>query len=400
MDDFEARDIFFGRRADKTIVSKRIVDKALGQNLRIASHVTDSQGGLRLAKIKDEMVLRETPSGRYEVKATFIEDDRSIVSLTLQRHSTKTGPLDRHHMTLRGTEIEAFLNFVAGVRTIPIEDEGKIHISDAALKNIVLNEAQARRLFSKHEALFTEIASNQALQRDIVAVGYRRKQLEKFEQLLTDHSFFAAEQRRLQTGPEGTWQTFFEANTWIFGYGLSFQFISGLDKRKLEQIVRGADVTGSGKRADALMKTRGIISSLCFVEVKRHDKPLLSESQTRPGVWAPSTYLTSAISQTQVTVQDAIEKIGRKLMPTDHFGNPTGELLFNIQPRSCLVVGHLSECEGEFGGVNESKFRSFELYRRQMHRPEILTFDELFERARFIVNHVPEPGEDDDEIPF
>jgi hypothetical protein len=146
------------------------------------------------------------------------------------------------------------------------------------------------------------------------------------------------------------------------------------------------------------MKTRGIINSLCFVEVKRHDKPLLAEIQTRPGVWAPSTYLTSAISQTQMTVQDAIEKIGRKLTPTDDFGNPTGELLFNIQPRSCLIVGHLSECEGDFGGVNESKFRSFELYRRQMHRPEILTFDELFERTKFIVNH--KPNEDDDDIPF
>jgi hypothetical protein len=75
-------------------------------------------------------------------------------------------------------------------------------------------------------------------------------------------------------------------------------------------------------------------------------------------------------------------------------------MLFNIHPRSCLIVGHLSEFEGEFGGVNEAKFRSFELYRRHMTRPEILTFDELLERAKFIVSEGGDGMPDDDEIPF
>lgn len=36
-------------------------------------------------------------------------------------------------------------------------------------------------------------------------------------------------------------------------------------------------------------------------------------------------------------------------------------------------------------GVNEEQFVSFELFRRQLTAPEIITFDELYERARFIV---------------
>ncbi len=48
----------------------------------------------------------------------------------------------------------------------------------------------------------------------------------------------------------------------------------------------------------------------------------------------------------------------------------------------------------------EWKFRSFELYRRQTFRPEILTFDELFDRTKFIVNHESEPVDDNDGIPF
>jgi hypothetical protein len=36
-------------------------------------------------------------------------------------------------------------------------------------------------------------------------------------------------------------------------------------------------------------------------------------------------------------------------------------------------------------GVNQDRHRSFELFRRNTANPEIITFDELFERARFIV---------------
>jgi hypothetical protein len=52
----------------------------------------------------------------------------------------------------------------------------------------------------------------------------------------------------------------------------------------------------------------------------------------------------------------------------------------------CLVIGNLAQFRGEHG-INEGKFRSFELYRRNTWRPEILTFDELLERAKFIVLH-------------
>jgi hypothetical protein len=38
-------------------------------------------------------------------------------------------------------------------------------------------------------------------------------------------------------------------------------------------------------------------------------------------------------------------------------------------------------------GVNKDKLRSFELLRKNTTNPEIITFDELYERARFIVHH-------------
>ncbi|WP_414696243.1 Shedu anti-phage system protein SduA domain-containing protein [Parasphingorhabdus sp.] len=98
-----------------------------------------------------------------------------------------------------------------------------------------------------------------------------------------------------------------------------------------------------------------------------------------------------------------MEKIGQRMSPTSTGGDPTGEDLFNIEPQSFLVIGSLDEFYADHG-VNVSKFRSFELYRRNTSRPEIVTFDELLERARFIAEHgpteyVPDPRNDDD-IPF
>lgn len=158
------------------------------------------------------------------------------------------------------------------------------------------------------------------------------------------------------------------------------------------------------------MKTSGLINSLCFVEIKRHDTPLLGSAQYRSDTWSPSTELAGGVSQVQTTVHGAIEALGQKLMPRDEIGNPTGEVLFNIEPRSCLVIGSLGQFRTEHG-INIPKFRSFELYRRHTWRPEIITFDELLERARFIVEHGPGVADSqpptaankeatDDDIPF
>lgn len=65
-------------------------------------------------------------------------------------------------------------------------------------------------------------------------------------------------------------------------------------------------------------------------------------------------------------------------------GALTGEQLFLYQPRSFIVIGSLAEFQGEHG-INEEQYSSFELFRRNTTNPEIVTFDELYARARFIV---------------
>ncbi|WGJ15774.1 DUF4263 domain-containing protein [Methylocapsa sp. D3K7] len=385
-DELEDRSFFFTKKPGKTFVSKSFCDQLTGKKLRIASRIVEGQEGLKFAVIENEATLRVTPMGRYEIKAVVLEDDRAIKTLTIQKYSSSRGPLDREHFSFVGSEIDTLLKFILAIKTAPLADDRKLHLSDEELGGIVLDQGQARRIFSEHEDLFLRIAQNEELKRDLVAVGYRRKQLERFEALLRDRTFFEAEKRRLATTPEGLWQKFFESNTWIFGYGLSYQFLTSLDDRKLEQVVRGHDVAGSGKRSDGLMKTRGLIGSLCFVEIKRHDTPLLDPKPYRPAAWAPSPELCGGVAQVQATVQEAVQNIGRKLAPMNDYGDPTGEILFNIEPRSFLVIGSLDQFVAT-QGINEQKFRSFETFRRNTRRPEVLTFDEVLHRAQFIIEH-------------
>jgi hypothetical protein len=56
-----------------------------------------------------------------------------------------------------------------------------------------------------------------------------------------------------------------------------------------------------------------------------------------------------------------------------------------VRPRSFLIVGHLGEFRGARGGVNPDKYRSFELFRRHLDEPEVITFDELLARAEWHV---------------
>src|SRR5690606_17499640 len=126
---------------------------------------------------------------------------------------------------------------------------------------------------------------------------------------------------------------------------------------------------------DALMKSKGIISSLCFGEIKTHKTKLLNASY-RPNVFPPSNELSGGVAQIQKTVQSSLENIVNKMNPTDREGNPTGEEIFMYRPKSFLLVGSLNEFESQ-NGINIEKYSSFELYRNSIKDIDIITFDEL-----------------------
>jgi len=259
-------------------------------------------------------------------------------------------------------------------------------LRDKKLPNVGgLNVEEVRGFLLKNQNILAEILKNNITKEDIIALAYRKEQLDIFNKLLSDRSYFETHKSQFNLkGDEAVWQRFFEKNTWIFGYGLNYIFTSPLSDLKLEQVVQGHSFFQRGKRVDALLATRGLISSFCFVEIKTHSTSLVESESYRPACYAISRELSGAVSQIQKTVQKAVTNIRTKLELTTENGDPTGDFTYLYQPRSFIVVGMLSEFQTA-NGTNEEKFSSFELFRQNINNPEIITFDELYERAKFIV---------------
>lgn len=387
MSDDQEYDFHRNKRSDKTYVSRSLpVDSESTRTFRIASKVIDSPETHEIARELGEHVIRVTAGGRQEIVAKFFEDTRGVFVLTIQRFTTDTGNPHKTHFSFVDDEIPRLLDFIENLRAIHFPSTERLNVSDKELKRLLVSPDQARAVVVQNQDLILELARSAVTKSDIVALGYRRAQLQRFERLLAEPDYFDHQCRELGHTPEKLWQTFFQANTWLFGYGLTFIALSALDDGLLERTVVGSDIASPGKRADALLKTRGEIQSLCFVEIKTHKTPLLKATSYRAGCWAPSDEVSGGVAQVQGTVELALRKLVEKLELTSQLGELTGEAVFSFQPRSFLVVGSLAELRSEHG-VNVEKFRSFELYRRGMVRPEIITFDELLHRARFILQH-------------
>lgn len=350
--------------------------------------------------MKGELVLRVTDGMRDEVKAIIYEDDREIQSLTIQRFTRTTGRPHKTSFSFHGDEIKKLYRWIRAISVIPLPEGTKDRLDDDILDELLgsLGDAERRRLLAGDVELVKEIARNDITSSDVIALGFRREQLGVFENLMTDSDYFAKIQAEWNAHtPEAVWQKFFERNPWIFGYGLQYVFTDRLENQRLEQVVAGFSISGTGKRIDALLKTVGAVSSLCFVELKRHDTDLLESTAYRPGCWRVSRELAGAVAQIQKTVQMAGQAIREKLTIHADDGEPSSESAFLFHPKAFVVVGNLDEFVSE-NGVNQQRFGSFELFRRNLASPEILTYDELLCRARCILLHSEtEPlGEVDD----
>ncbi len=174
---------------------------------------------------------------------------------------------------------------------------------------------------------------------------------------------------------ESFWQKFFEANQWIFGYGLHYQFLKSVE---IQPLYGGKAVNNrGGQKGDFLAATEGGTRYTVLVEIKTPDTQLLCTKEYRNQVYAPSEELSGGLSQllgnswtweTEGSRTDA-----NKELIDDHG-------IYTFWPKGVLVIGSLSQL------TNRNHKGSFERFRRNLHRTEVLTFDELFERARHIVN--------------
>ncbi len=405
-------DFFENKRTDRFYVGSQFDERETKKAARIASKVIDCLETHHFFNRIGETTLRISEGERVQLKALFYEDSREIKIFTIQKFLKSSGkPYGSEKpvsFTFTGDEIKTFIEFIHSIPNINLLDPNKIKIDDAVIKELLISKDQASKLFQNNRTIFEELFKSEITILDIVHLAYKKEQLKYFEQLLKDEDFFGKEKKEMSArGDEQVWQNFFEKNTWILGYGLNFIFNTPLEDKKLEQVVSGYDIFSAGKRVDALMKTRGIINSLCFCEIKTHTTHLLKKIKTsyRPEVWSVSDELAGGVAQIQRTVQKSVENIKTKTQIKDDKGDLTNEEVFLYNPKSFLLIGSLGEFNRDFG-INEDKFSSFELFRQNIFKPEIITFDELFERAKFIIDiaehseNILDELQNLDDIPF
>jgi hypothetical protein len=239
-----------------------------------------------------EHLIRVTDGGRQEIVAKFYEDDRGVFTLQIQRFNVRDGKPLKVHFSFHGDEVVQLIEFILNMKRVHLPDNRGLNVTDEQLRKLLVSPEQARNLISENHNLIMEAVKSEVTTSDIVAIGYRKKQLERYRDLRSDPKT-----------DEAVWQAFFEENVWIFGYGLTYLFLSNLDERKLEQAVSGNDLWQRGKRADGVLKSRGAIAALCFVEIKKHSTALVRSHQYRPSCWAPSDELAGAVVQCQVNVE-------------------------------------------------------------------------------------------------
>ena len=177
--------------------------------------------------------------------------------------------------------------------------------------------------------------------------------------------------------PERDWQTFFDQNKWIFGYGLNYVII----KIAGQPHVGGGTVSGAGvQKADFLGVTVGDVRFTVLVEIKTPKTLLLrGEGEVRNGAWGLSQELTDSLVQTQANI-DRWNREGAR--SEENRARLEDQGVYTVKPKGIVVIGSLSELKD-----NRHKLQTFERFRKSIHDIEILTFDEIYERARYIVDH-------------
>lgn len=83
------------------------------------------------------------------------------------------------------------------------------------------------------------------------------------------------------------------------------------------------------------------------------------------------------------TVEAGLETWKGRLTSEDSEGRVTDYAIL-VRPRSYLVVGSLTQFSDEHG-VAEKRYKCFENFRRSLMGAEVLTYDELFARAYYLV---------------
>lgn len=302
-------------------------------------------------------------------------------------------------------QLELFLNFIHDLDLSTIS-ERRLKLSENSLD--ILEESTKKTIATLLQGdegadLIQQLLDNEIItSQDIVNTGYRKNQLKIFEKLLKEKGYwkqYRTEESAIfemisekddrgfglkeNSKEEITWQYFFNKNPWIFGYGLDYRY-----QNILQREFSASDTDAAGKEqvnSDFLIGDNYFTT---FVELKTPNTELFVNTvsgKNRSGSWSLSTKLIYGVSQ--ILEQKAMGQIKLEKEP---YNDKEEKITQKGYDSKCiLVIGNLTneiENSSDSSKIKEIKKKTFELYRRDSKNIEILTFDELYNRANYICN--------------
>jgi Shedu protein SduA, N-terminal/Shedu protein SduA, C-terminal len=143
--------------------------------------------------------------------------------------------------------------------------------------------------------------------------------------------------------------------------------------------VGGKSVMNTGGNIVDFLLKNYLTNNAALVEIKTPQTALLGR-EYRSGVHNPSEELTGSVMR----VANYRFSLQRDFYSLEH-GVSGG--LESFEPRCVVIIGNTSEVTGD-----DSKARSLELYRAQTTSVGIITFDELFQKTKRLIEVLEETG--------
>jgi hypothetical protein len=376
-------DYFKLRKQAKTYISKVFTFNKLNpEPVRQVRMVIEGNDRVHLGEIEGAMCLRLTGNVRKtQVSAIITQDDKKIRRLTLQTFKTHAGDwiraVEKDEFTFCEDEFNRLLGFLSQIEFIDLSNEENFQIEDISTKagpKAIIDASdrgivnQIKRWTEDQRSGFVRALQRQLTAEEINILLGRRQGLEEYE-----------EHMGLGDWSETQWQDFFERQQWVFGYGLDYRVMRQFGR---EMTVGGGGSDNQNKPViDFLMS---FTDYTVLVEIKAPNTPIFRGSRGgRAGTWEFSREFISAVSQ---IIEQKAEWLSFA-QTGEHYNKAGTEALAarTRNAKSILVIGSRAEfSRSENPRAANVMLDTFELFRRESRSIEIVTFDELLERARFI----------------
>lgn len=185
---------------------------------------------------------------------------------------------------------------------------------------------------------------------------------------------------------EKDWQDFFEKNKWMLStVSTRLIFQNGDESKLLREVTQGTpDNRNHGSsRADYV----GYNKTLTFIELKKPQTRIFKaskDSTSRTNTWSFSNDFIDGVSQCLGQI-NSIEQ-------NDAYDDSESELTYiKHSPKSIFVIGNLQyelSRDGITDRIRKTCIKTFESFRHNSKNVEIITYDELFERVKYIATQI------------